>query len=408
MTSYLEKRGKNKYLLVIENGSDPLTKKRNRKTQIFNGPEKQARRALHRFETEVDMGTYLDTGGLTFGEYLESWLKDYVAFSLSPNTLQSYKGVVNGRVIPLLGHIPLDKLKPMHLKEFYRKIIEEGQLDNNASRRKDASTWNRKPISEGRIKYYHRIIHRILRSAVEDELIFRNPADVAKPPKMDQRIIKDWDTEIDTHIKVLTEDQVKQMLEGAKNTPYYAMLVVDVKTGLRRGELLGLRWKDIDLDEGLLSVRQTVGHNKELGTFFKPPKNKGSRRTIMIDEDVITVLKKHQLEQKQLYRWFNSKHPGEPQGDPVLVFTRRDGQPLSPNAITQWFPRFLAKQGLLALNFHCLRHTHASLLLHEGVDIKQISERLGHSNIRITYDIYSHLFPDQEKEAVDKLRDRLR
>jgi integrase len=250
--------------------------------------------------------------------------------------------------------------------------------------------------------------HRVLRSAVEDELIFRNPADVAKPPKMDQQIIEDEDAEISPQIKALTGEQVKQMLDAAKKTLYYAMLVVDVKTGLRRGELLGLRWKDIDLEKGLLSVRQTVGRNKELGTFFKPPKNKGSRRTIMIDEDVIAVLKKHQLEQKQLYRWFSSKHPEAMQDDPVLVFARRDGQPLNPDTITQWFPRFLAKQGLPTLNFHCLRHTHASLLLHEGVNIKQISERLGHSNIRITYDIYSHLFPDQEKEAVDKLRDRLR
>ncbi|MBS3977746.1 MAG: site-specific integrase [Syntrophomonadaceae bacterium] len=217
------------------------------------------------------------------------------------------------------------------------------------------------------------------------------------------------------------------MLQGAKETTYFPLLFAAVRTGLRRGELLGLRWKDIDLKTGTLSVKQSLAYTLAKGLFFKPPKNKRSRRTIHISKEVIDVFK-HQKKLQNEARLFY----GEKYQDGDLVFSQHNGKPMHPDTPTSWLPDFLGRVKihktcnnlikneeicphcckkvremdiikLPRLNLHSLRHTHASHLLQAGVDIKIISERLGHSSIRITYDIYSHLMPGMQKDAADKL-----
>ncbi|WP_258359423.1 site-specific integrase [Moorella sulfitireducens (nom. illeg.)] len=187
------------------------------------------------------------------------------------------------------------------------------------------------------------------------------------------------------------------MLERAKNTPYYALLHVAVKTGLRRGELLALRWPNIDFKSGTLSIKQSLAYTPEQGIFFKNTKNNSSRRIIDISREVIEVLKQHKKKQAEAKLLLGQHYKNQ-----GLVFCQQNSKPLHPDTISSWFPNFLEEIGLPRLNFHCLRHTHASLLLKAGVDIKIISKRLGHSSISITYDIYSHLMPGMEREVIEK------
>lgn len=389
MPGHLERRSKNSWTIVIEAGRDPVTGKRKRLKKAFRGNKRDAEKEMARLLTELEKGTYVKPSKLTFGEYLRDWLQNYGTTRLAPTTRRRYGQIINLRVIPKLGMVPLQKLRALHLQKFFREIIEEGRLDKPGE-----------PLSTDSIIYHHRVIHKALDSALKQQLIQVNPADAVELPKPPQELDEDDTRE---NIRVLDGAQVEAMLEAARETPYYTLLFVGVRTGLRRGELLGLQWQDIDFGAGTLSVKQALAYTPQEGIFFKPPKNKKSRRTIDISSEVVAVLKEHKKKQAEAKLFFGQEYQ-----DNNLVFCQYNGQPMHPDTPSSWFPAFLERIGLPRLNFHCLRHTHASLLLKAGVDIKIISERLGHSSIRITYDIYSHLMPGMQKEAVDRLEELLR
>lgn len=386
MPGHLEKRSKNSWTIVIDIGRDPATGKRKRIYRAFQGTKRDAEKEMARLIAEIEKGTYVEPAKLTFGEYLQRWLNDYKV-RLSPTTQRRYQQILNLRVIPQLGMIPLQKLKPIHIKEFYRNLIEKGRLDKDT------------PLSQASLTYHHRVLHKALQCAVEDELLTHNIMDAVPLPKIQKSVEIDDDTDIDEKVKVLDNHQVDQMLKAAKQTPYYELLFLAVHTGLRRGELLGLRWKDIDFQAGTLSVRQTLAYTPEKGCFFKPPKNKNSRRTIKITQppEVIQILKQHRKNQIELRLMYEKKYE-----DHDLVFCQPNGKPIHPDTLSSWFPDFMVRIGLPKLNFHCLRHTHASLMLKAGADMKVVSVRLGHSSIRITYDLYSHLIPGVEDAILNK------
>ena len=384
MPGHLEKRSEKSWTIVIDIGRDPATGKRKRIYRAFQGTKREAEKEMARLIAELEKGTYIEPSKLTFGDYLCEWLKAREADNLSPTTLRRYAQIIELRLIPKLGMLPLEKLRPVHLQKFMREVAEEGRLD-----RKNG------PLSHDSIRYHYRVLHKALEDAVKMQLLPYNPADAVTLPKPPQELEAEDTKE---EVQVLTAEEVETMLKAAKNTPYYHLLFVAVRTGLRRGELLGLRWQDIDLKARKLSVKRALAYTPQKGKFFKLPKNKKSRRTIDISREVIEALKdlkKNQAEAKLFY--------GPHYKDQGLVFCQSDGEPMHPDTLSSWFPEFLERIGLPRLNFHCLRHTHASLLLQAGVDIKVISERLGHSSIRITYDIYSHLMPGMQKNAVDKL-----
>lgn len=383
MPGHLERRSDKSWTIVIDVGRDPTTGKRKRIYRAFRGTKREAEKEMARLIAELEKGTYVEPSKLTFGDYLKEWLKNREHDNLSPTTLRRYSQIVELRLIPKLGMLPLEKLRPIHIQKFMRDVAEEGRLDGKTT-----------PLSYDSLRYHYRVLHKALEDAVKMQLLPFNPADAVTIPKPPQEL----DDEPKEEIQVLTAEQVEIMLEAAKITPYYHLLFVAVRTGLRRGELLGLRWQDIDLKAGKLSVKRALAYTPQKGKFFKLPKNKKSRRTIDISREVIEVfkdLKKKQAEAKLFYGQYYKDHG--------LVFCQPDGTPMHPDTPSSWFPEFLQRIGLPRLNFHCLRHTHASLLLQAGVDIKVISERLGHSSIRITYDLYAHLMPGMQKEAVNKL-----
>ncbi|MCG0275623.1 MAG: site-specific integrase [Thermosediminibacteraceae bacterium] len=394
MPGHLEKRGKNTWKIVIELGRDPETKKRKRLVRTFKGPKREAEIELAKLISEYEKGLLLDTK-ITFGEYLKKWLEDYPKVKrLSPTTVRRYSQIINLRVIPKLGAIPLEKLRPIHLQTFYKELMDCSRLDGKKG-----------SLSQASLIYHHRVIHKALDTAVKQQLIPYNIADSVELPKIQKEFITyNPDDEIDNTqaVKVLDEQQVNYMLEKARETPYYALLFLAVRTGMRRGELLALRWKDIDEKNKIIKVRQTLGYTPERGIFFKAPKTKKSVRNIDVSDDVIKVLKNHRRQQHEKKLLLGPNY-----NDYNLVFCQDNGLPMHPDTISSWFPEFLERIGLPRLNFHCLRHTHASLLLKAGVDVKIISERLGHSSVRITYDIYSHLMPGMQRTAAEKLEQLL-
>ena len=381
MPGHLEKRSDKSWTIVIDIGRDPLNEnKRKRIYKAFKGTKREAEKELARLIAEVEKGTYIEPTKMTFGEYALEWLEDYGKLKLAATTYRRYKQIIELRVVPWIGAIPLSKLRPLHIQQFYKRLMEEGRLDGRQGQ-----------LSAGSIIYHQRVIHRILEAAYKQELIVKNVADLVELPLPDDDDEKEG-------VAFLDDEQIRTLEAAAKDTPYYALIFTDVRTGLRRGELLALRWQDIDMAAGTLSVRQSLAYTKELGIFFKTPKNKKSRRTIDISDEVMAVLRQHRKAQ------FESKLAlGNQYEDNDLVFCQHNGKPMHPDTVSSWFPAFLERIGLPQLNFHCLRHTHASLLLAAGVDIKVISERLGHSSIRITYDTYSHLLPAAQKEAVNRL-----
>lgn len=386
MPGHLEKRSDKSWTIVIDLGRSS-SGKRNRIYRTFRGNKREAEKELARLITEFDKGIYIEPSKLSFGQYLEEWLENYGRIRLAATTYRRYEQIIKLRVIPKIGIIPLQKLRPAHIQKFLREIVEEGRLDKPGE-----------SLSHDSIIYHYRVIHKALESALKQQLIQINPAKAVELPKS-LEIEDNEDTK--ENIQILDKEQIEIMLEAAKKTSYFALLYVGIRTGLRRGELLGLKWSDFNLD-GKLFVRRSLAYTPEKGKFFKLPKTKKSRRTIDISMEVVDVLKQVQQKQSEAKEFYGTEYKNED-----LIFCQSNGNKMHPDTPSSWFPVFLERIGLPRLNFHCLRHTHASLLLQAGVDIKVISERLGHSSIRITYDLYAHLLPGMQEDAVNKLENLL-
>lgn len=453
----IKKLGKDHFLIVVEAGKDPGTGKRARIKRYFHGSSKEADLEEARLKLEVSKGTYIKPTKLTIKSYFTSWLEDYGKLKLAPKTYDRYKEIVDLRVIPWIGAIELDKLRPADLRKFYNRLLTEGKLDKKpakseiqmlrerypnlhsliASREgKTLKQWaiengikteanfrhlrmeyekkKNKPdksdknnnLAPESIKYHHRVIHRILEHAVKiDEILPRNVADIAKPI-----IPEDYyedDLEGREAVSVLDKEQIKILETELKNSksPFYELVFVNIRTGLRRGEMLGLKWQDINLKDGTLHVRRAISYTKEKGVFFKRTKGKRNR-VIDISPEVIETLKQYRLKQNKAK--MKMENSSKEYDDQDLILCQYNGKPMHPDTPTSWFPTYLEYIGLPKLNFHCLRHTHASLLLEAAsmspdITMKMISERLGHSSIRITMDIYGHLMPGMQKNAVKSL-----
>lgn len=375
---------KNKYKFVFELGRG--SGKRKRHTCTFEGGKREAEKEFARMLLEIEKSSHLSPDKLTVANYLKTWIETY---KVSKRTRQRYEGIINLRLIPKIGGLQLKKLNPLDIKKMYAEILKDGRLDGKPG-----------DLSNDSLKYIHVVLHRALECAVLDTLINSNPADAVQAPKT---IVDDEFLDSPEHAQAFTRIEIAELLDKIKNPQFYTMVFIDIRTGLRRGELLALKWQDIDFKNCTISVRQSIGYTKADGIYFKPPKTKKSRRTIDISKEVIEVLKRHKKEQDKMKMRYRDTYQ-----DTGLVFCQADGTPMHPDTPTKWFSKFLKSTDLPQLNFHCLRHTHVSLLLEAAntnpeITLKMISERLGHSSIRVTMDIYGHLMPGMQKDAVNKL-----
>lgn len=384
MAGSIEKRGKNSYRITVSEGFD-LNGKPMIHRKTVHGTKKDAEVELAKFVTEVQNGLVIDGKSLKFSEFTEIWKRDYGSKELAPSTYKRYCRMLETRLIPYFGHFYITKIKPTDIMKFYDLLEKDTQLvrkkGNNGSKTK-------KPLSGKTILEHHRLLRAMLHKAVYWQLIVANPAERVQPPKARKPKRRSYD---DEQTKILLENLE---LLSSEDTKYKVAIILTVFTGVRLGELMGLEWQDVDFKNGIISINRSSQYLADMGVFTKVPKTESSIREIAIPEFIISLLEEYKLwyeEQKSIYGelWTNSDR----------LFVQVDGKPMHPSTISKWFVKYVGQIGLPVINFHGLRHTNASLLVAQNIDIAVISARLGHAQISTTLDFYVHPLLSHNRKA---------
>ncbi len=384
MAGSIEKRGKNSYRLTVSEGFD-LNGKPMIHRKTVHGTKKDAEVELAKFVTEVQNGLVIDGKSLKFSEFTEIWKRDYGSKELAPSTYKRYCRMLETRLLPYFGHFYINKIKPTDIMKFYDLLEKDTQLvrkkGNNGSKTK-------KPLSGKTILEHHRLLRAMLHKAVYWQLIVANPAERVQPPKARKPKRRSYD---DEQTKILLENL--ELLPN-EDTKYKVAIILTVFTGVRLGELMGLEWQDVDFKNGIISINRSSQYLADMGVFTKVPKTESSIREIAIPEFIISLLEEYKLwyeEQKSIY--------GELWTDSDRLFVQADGKPMHPSTISKWFVKYVGQIGLPVINFHGLRHTNASLLVAQNIDIAVISARLGHAQISTTLDFYVHPLLSHNRKA---------
>jgi integrase len=345
------------------------------KRRYVSGKTKEdARRNLRKARGDAERGLVFDADNLKVGEYLDRWLSDSVRDTVKATTFERYEQIARLHLKPALGRVKLKALTPAHVRGLYREKLEAGS-------------------SARTVRYVHTTLHKALKQAVLDGLIPRNVTESVKPPQPSRE-----------EMCPLTPEQAKHLLQVAHESVdrLEALYVLAIHTGLRQGELLGLKWDDVDLEDGSLQVRRTLTITKD-GPVFTSPKTTGSRRSVKLTSNAVEVLK-HHLE-RQLGE---IDRVGSLWSENGLIFASESGEPINRHNLTRRsFKPLLKRAGLPQIRFHDLRHTCATLLLTRNVNVKIVSEMLGHSTIAITLDTYSHVLPNMRDQAAAAMEEAL-
>ena len=348
------------------------TPTRPKRKTLYGKTRREVDEKLTKAKADRDGGLVFDADGVKVGEYLERWLADSVRDTVRPTTFERYEQMVRLHIRPVLGRLKLKNLTPAHVRGHYREKLDAG-------------------LSPRTVQYVHVTLHKALKQAVMDGLIPRNATEAVKPPQVRRE-----------EMQPLSPEQVKVLLEAARDERLEALYVLAVTTGLRQGELLGLKWEDVDLEARTLRVRRTLATTKG-GPQLAAPKTKSSRRTVRLTQGAVNALRSHLERQlKEIDR------AGSLWRENGLIFASEAGDPLDRRYVTNHRFKPLLKQAQLPLvRFHDLRHTCATLLLGRNVNPKIVSEMLGHASIAIALDTYSHVLPNMQGEAAKAMEDAL-
>ena len=384
MAGSIEKRGKNSYRLSCLAGYN-LQGKPIKKTKTVHGTKKEAEIELAKFVADVQNGMVIEGKSLRFSEFTEIWKRDYGSKELAPSTYKRYCRMLETRLLPYFGHFYVNKTKPTDIMQFYDLLSKDTQL----VRKKDnGGNKTLKPLSGKTILEHHRLLRAMLHKAVYWQVIVSNPAERVQPPKAKKPKRKYYD---DDQCKILLEN-LEQLDE--EQIKYKTAIILTVFTGVRLGELMGLEWNDIDFRNGIVSINRSSQYLADTGVFTKVPKTESSIREVAIPDFVISLLEEYKLwydEQKSLYGelWINSNR----------LFVQADGKPMHPSTISKWFVKFIGQIGLPVINFHGLRHTNATLLIAQNIDVAVVAARLGHAQITTTFNFYVHPIIAHNKKA---------
>ncbi len=392
MAGSIEKRGKNSYRLVCYNGFD-LNGNSIRHTKTIHGSKKDAKIELAKFVADVQNGMVVEGKALKFSEFTEIWKRDYGSKELAPSTYKRYIRMLETRILPYFGHFYVNKIKPTDIMLFYDQLSRDTQL---ARKKGNNGAKTIKPLSSKTILEHHRLLRAMLHRAVYWQMIVSNPAERVQPPKTMKPKRKYYD---DDQSKILLSNLMQL---GENQIKYKVAIILTIFTGFRLGELMGLEWDDINFNDGIVSVNRSSQYLADKGVFTKTPKTESSIRDVAIPEFVISLLEEYKLwyeEQKSLYGdlWMNSNR----------LFVQADGKPMHPSTISKWFVKYVGQIGLPVINFHGLRHTNATLLIAQNIDVAVVAARLGHAQITTTYNFYVHPIISHNKKAGYALEDLL-
>jgi integrase len=343
----------------------------NGKRKSFYGrTQKEALQKLRAAQLEEKQGMLTTGSKQALKHYLEHWLENVHKPKIRISTYVGYRLMLDKHIIPELGNTAVQRLTPQQVEALYAHKLKEG-------------------LTPGSVRNIHTVLHKALSHAVRTNLIARNVCDAVEVPRFKR-----------SEMKPLTKEQAQLLLETAKEHRLETLLLVAITTGMRRGELLGLKWQDIDFDERSLQVRRTVSLISRYGYVENEPKTSRGRRKITLPEVLVESLKQHRTRQLEA-----RLKAGTPWQDRNLVFCNTHGDYIDPNYLLYMFDKLLDKAGLPHMRFHNLRHSAATFLLVMGVHVKIVQELLGHSSISMTLDTYSHVLPGLQKEAMDKWND---
>ena len=381
------KRG-NYYKIIVEMGKDPVSGERRRKTENIKG-KKEAEKRLAELIRAVDTGMLTDPKKMTVAQYLDYWMVTYCKMNLAPSTFSSYSQIVKNHLKPALGRLAIDKLLPTNIQSYYSEALKGGRKGNHGEKGPG--------LSPTTVLYHHRVLREALQHAVRRQLIARNPADAVMPPK-----------KVRPEMTVFTEDEIAKLLDKLRLTYLYMPTYLAVATGMRAGEILGLSWADVDLPDreeeegGAITVRRSLNHFKKgQEPVFGEPKTAGSKRRVELFPQAVRELRRYKKEQNE-----QRLAAGEVWQNYNLVCCYANGAPINPASFARAF-RGRTRELNIVGRFHDLRHSHATFLLKHGIHPKVVAERLGHTQIGITMDIYSHVLPSMQKQAAEIIGDHL-
>jgi integrase len=373
MSSIL-KRGGSSWRLKIPVPADGVGGRARIHYATVRGSRKDAERELGRLVNALHEGTLVNPNRITVGGYLQTWLQN-PHNGLAGKTCERYRQLLERQIVPHLGVIPLQKLRPSHITDWHGKLLTAGGADG-------------RPLAPRTVGHAHRLLQKGLNLALTAELIARNVARAVKVPKVQAE-----------EIKILKAGEITAVLATIKGHELEPLVVLALSSGARRGELLGLSWGCVDLSVGSIrierSLEQTAG-----GLKFKRPKTRNGLRSISLPPVAVEALQA--LWRKTLERRM-ALGQGRP-GPDTLVFTDFDGDALKPDNISRWWREFVYAQGLPRVCFHALRHTAASSLIAAGIDPVSVSKLLGHARASITLDVYSHLFERRDDQIAKAMQ----
>lgn len=364
--------GSHYWQITIELPKDPITGKRVRRYRSVDGGKKDAERAMHEFIREIEKGYYVTDSKICVAEWIDTWLEVYIVPNVSPTTLSRYEGMITRYIKPLIGHIQVQQLSTLAVQAWVNGL--------------KVSPVSGKEMSASTIKHAYHVLKGSMDKAVLAGIIPRTPCSGIMLPKGHKK-----------HPVVYDESQIKQLIAAAKGTEMELIVDIELCLGLRRGELLGLRWDDIDWAKNQIHII----HNRVVvkgQALDKDPKTESSRRTVDVPVQLMQKLRQHRQKCAA-----NRLRLGPGYTDTDYVIVHPDGRPIYPEYVSQLLTKLQKKAGLPKCRFHDLRHLCASIMLMQGVNVKVAQEHLGHKDVSTTMNIYSHVLPSVAKEAAQKI-----
>ncbi len=380
MTGSITRHGKHSWRLKFEAGRNSATGERQTRYVTIRGTKKDAQAELTRQLAAIDSGTFMEPTKVNLENYLRLWIDTAETLTISGKTAERYRQLIEKQIIPHLGSKPLQKLRAVHISAWHTTLLKECAHDGI-------------PLAARTVGHAQRVLRKALSDAVKHELISRNPASIVAPPTIAHE-----------EMTILTGDQVKDVITCVRDSVIFLHVVLLLATGMRRGELMGLQWRDLDLDAGKLQIERAIEKTKAHGLRVKAPKTRHGRRRITLPEGAVSVLRQYRKEQLELRVALGmGRLPDE-----AYVFGTPDGEARDPGYLTLAWKRLVAAGRVPKVTLQALRHSHASALIARGTDAVTVSRRLGHGSPAITMSVYAHLFDKSDEQAaaiIDALLD---
>ncbi len=329
--------------------------------------QKECREWIKETISKIDGGLTFEATQLTLERFFELWLNGK-ELSRRPGTVDNYRKITNSYILPKMGQMRLQEIQPTHIKQLYLVLKKEGKGARS-------------------VQAVHVVLHCALKQAVREGLLGRNPLDAVDRPRVEQ-----------TEFQVLTEEQARQLLAVASESLFETVFHLALITGMRKGELLGLKWSDLDPTKGTIFIQRQLQYLKPDGYILVPPKTKAGRRQLKLGQSMLAQLEKHRIHQELLKATAADKWQ-----ENDLIFTSSIGTYMDQSKVSKEFKRLLKKAGLPNLRFHDLRHTSLSLLLEMGTPVNTVQRRAGHSKASVTVDVYGHAMAGSQNQAADRM-----